>query len=487
MVPCPTMPEGHSTLEVSTNGVDFTNQGNVFKYVAVGVLQTKPSFGPISGGTDVLLLGQHLVPGHLACKVGESTNTIKAHFESTSVVSARMPGGIGPHRAKVELVGVDGELHSSGSFTFVSALQGDISPLCGPLRGGTRLTISGAEHGMDLFCHFATAATGKAGILRWAGPNRRVCVTPAWPRAELASVRTALAPGVFTGSSSATFKYVDDPRLHRVYPSTGSDKGGTIIVLQISNLANVCDGTQLRCLFNRTEVPATVESPVQVLCSAPAHAAGFVRIGVTFGSSTVGTNSPFMFRFIGSPLPRLTPSHGPTQGQTPICVRGVPAASATWCVFGNLATQGAPCSHCAFQSATCCSLPPRTRPSAVGVRLALHGVTTPAHSFRYLDAIVHVVDPVIGPSEGGTLVTVHGQNFDQVGRAFCAFGAHLRVARVVSRRGSHVTAQLAVMNVGCKSYSVDTVSEMDTRLRTSGHRHCGVVQARLRAPWQGAP
>ena len=429
----PPMSEGHSTLEVSTNGVDFTNQGSVYKYVAVGVLQTKPSFGPISGGTDVVLLGHHLVPGHLACKVGESTNTIKAHFESTSVASIRMAGGIGLHRAKVELVGVDGELHSSGSFTFVSALQGDISPLCGPLRGGTRLTISGAEHGMDLFCHFATAATGRPGILRWVGPNRRVCVTPAWPIAELTSVRTALAPGVFTGSSSATFKYVDEPRLHRMHPSTGSDKGGTIIVLQTSNLASVCHGTQLRCLFNRTEVLATVESPVQIICSAPAHMAGFVRIGVTFGSSTLDMNSQLLFQFVDSPLPRLTPAHGPTQGQTAICVRGMPTSSAAWCVFGNLATQGAPCSHCAFQSATCCSLPPRTRPSAVGVRLALHGVTTPAHSFRYIDAIVHIVDPIIGPSEGGTLVTVHGHNFDQVGRAFCAFGAHLRVARVVSR------------------------------------------------------
>ena len=429
----PPMSEGHSTLEVSTNGVDFTNQGCVYKYVAVGALQTRPSFGPVRGGADVLLIGHHFVPGHLACKVGESTNTIKAYFESTSVVSIRMGGGVGPHRARVELVGVDGEPHSSGSFTFVSALQVDISPLCGPLRGGTWLTISGVEHGMDLFCHFATAAAGKAGILRWVGPNRRVCVTPAWPTAELTSVRTALAPGgVFTSSSSATFKYVDDPRLHGVHPSTGPDKGGTIVVLQTSNLAGVCPGSRLRCLFNRTEVPATIETPVQIVCSAPKHVAGFVHVGVTSGS-TLDMNSQLMFRFVGSPLPRLTPTHGPTRGQTTICVHGVPTSSAPWCVFGDLVTQGAPCSHCAFQSAICCSLPPRTRPNAVRVRFALHGVTTLAHSFRYLDAAVHTVAPNIGPSEGGTLVTIRGHNFDQIGRTFCAFGAQLRVARVVSR------------------------------------------------------
>jgi hypothetical protein len=233
-------------------------------------------------------------------------------------------------------------------------------------------------------------------------------------------------------SSSATFEYVDEPRLRRLHPSTGPVTGGTVVLLQTSNLANGCHGARPRCVFNRTEVPATVESPVQVICAAPKHVAGFVHVGVTFtyGSATSELNSQAMFRFVDTPSPRLAPSYGPTLGHSSICMRGSLASSTPWCVFGEAVAQAATCTHCPMSM--CCSVPPRARPVAVRVQLALHGAMMPAETFHYVDARVHAVEPVIGPSEGGTLVTVHGKNFDQVGRTFCAFGTNLRVARVVS-------------------------------------------------------
>ena len=55
----------------------------------------------------------------------------------------------------------------------------------------------------------------------------------------------------------------------------------------------------------------------------------------------------------------------------------------------------------------------------------------PAETFHYVDARVHAVEPVIGPSEGGTLVTIHVDASETVGRAACRFGT---VAPVLARR-----------------------------------------------------
>ena len=360
--------EGLVAFQLSRNGADFSD-GGVFRYAAVTPLSTYPPSGPSSGHTRVLLVGEHLTPSHLLCVVG-NVQYVRAHFESAAAISFSMGSTNGSGRTSIELRGAYGALYSSAWFGRMdhAASQSSDPP--------TTTSLNALQS------------------------SRRTCHTPTLMRS----------------------KHVGYLSVNELRPSRGPSHGGAMLSLR-------CYGTlapPVMCIFNRSSVPATAETSQTVVCATPKHEAGFVHVRV--GSASCLRSEIGFFEYTtATSLNRRVISR---LGETTICAQGVLLYSELrpWCINQALTLPGYLCSGCGF----CCSalLPNR---GAVQVWLAIYGAPlTSAQQLSQANSSLHTVNPSLGPSSGGTLITFHGSRLEWTGRAFCLFGTQLRVVRRTS-------------------------------------------------------
>ena len=76
---------GYVSVEVSTNGADFTSDGLQYESVWSVVSGVAPWSGPVTGGTLVTLTGTGLLASGLRCRFGASTAPVPASVHSASL------------------------------------------------------------------------------------------------------------------------------------------------------------------------------------------------------------------------------------------------------------------------------------------------------------------------------------------------------------------------------------------------------------------
>lgn len=121
VVPCESPGEerqGTMTVEVSSNGVDYTSGGmEVWYHGEARLAAVRPSTGPEAGGTEVTLVGEGMRRGgvHSRCRFGAGQDREgPVRWVSSSAVACTTPGSGGlTGNVTVELVG-DGS-RASGS------------------------------------------------------------------------------------------------------------------------------------------------------------------------------------------------------------------------------------------------------------------------------------------------------------------------------------------------------------------------------------
>ena len=106
--------EGRMTVEVSSDGVEYTRGGmEVWYHTEAELTAVRPSRGPEGGGTEVTLVGAGVMQGgaHSRCRFGMGQDRESVvRWATSSVVTCRAPGSGGlVGNVTVELVGEEGQ------------------------------------------------------------------------------------------------------------------------------------------------------------------------------------------------------------------------------------------------------------------------------------------------------------------------------------------------------------------------------------------
>lgn len=275
-----------------------------------------------------------------------------------------------------------------------------------------------------------------------------------------ASNVTGLAPDAITvvalemslnaqdySTNAAGFTYYAPPHVIRLSPSSGPLHGGTRVLIIGSHLTG---GSDYRCAFGASTLPVYAQpmnlSTSTLYCVAPVHhySAVLVDVEVTLnGQQYTGDRAPFS---VHAPVAvdALSPSSGPTEGETVVILTGGPFANGSdyrcriapsaptsdgvppealtadyWREEAVHATVGAiPLNSSAMR----CVTPRQPRVLRADVEVTLNGqqYTLSRRQFEYTapQLIISWVSPSSGPHHGGTHLVVHAAGI-RLGVHYC--------------------------------------------------------------------
>jgi hypothetical protein len=309
-----TTPAGTGAVPVTVNGTQYgeaTAPGD-FTYVADGITSFTPNQGPEAGGTTVTLTGSGFADV-TAVRFGD---TPAATFNATSDTSITAVTSAGTGSVPITLVTPNGEITSTGLFTFVPAISNgtvvtSITPDEGPDVGGTPVTITGEGF------------TGTEAVLFDNGSASNVVVvndntiTAVTPPGEGVAYIGIVNPVNGNNASNVSYTYLSavapTPDVTGVTPAEGPLTGGTDVTITGDNFTNVTE-----VLVNG--VPATNVTIVNdntITATTPAGVeAG--AVDVTVGTADGATDTlAGGFTYVAAQAPAPTPGDGGTDGEAP--------------------------------------------------------------------------------------------------------------------------------------------------------------------------
>ena len=461
---------GPVAVEVSNNGVDFSNNLRVFTFTGEAHLAwVVPAASMVGGGTVVTVHGTGFQRSLSArCRFG-AIETSHIHFVSNTLVECIAP----PHEPGVVAVSVSFNgvdfVNDGVEFTFLPSVVVDsVHPKSGPTSGNTVVTLEGSGFAQGLACSFGDHSTPV--LARVLSSTTATCNSPAHA-AGVVSVAVTYE-GAPTVGSAQQFTFHDAVIITGVSPSSGSEDGGTAVLVQGSNFLLSRD---LACMFGDTPA-ASVQwiSTTLVVCTSPVHRPSTQTIRVSNNGNDDPTSAGGSAAYTFAARPRIAsidPSSGPNAGGSLVVVTGEGFQEATpWhCVFGTsyamAAYKNSTTLECVAPAATQSGVVPFTVVPGGPEALPAHAHVEGSLSFEYTSrAVVVGISPHIGSALGGTYVVVSGFGF--TGALKCLFGNVLvsgipisdtNVACVSPRVESNVTTPVRVSSDGGQSFSAEAV------------------------------
>ncbi|MEU4341558.1 IPT/TIG domain-containing protein [Nocardia sp. NPDC023852] len=272
-------PAGTGTSLVTVTTPGGTTGGLAYTYVAVPSLSAlSPALGPLAGGTNVTITGTGLT-GATAVTFG-ATPATSFTVNSDTQITAVAPAGIGAVLVTVTTAGgvSNGQLYTYLTLPALIAL----SPLAGPVAGGTTVTLTG------------TGFTGATAVSFGATPATSFTVNSDTQITAVAPAGTGVVQVAVTtpgGTSSGVFyTYVALPTIGIPVPAAGPTAGGTSVIIPGAALTTTDSVT-----FGGVLASFTVNSDTQLVAVTPPGAAGAVDIGVTTAGGTVTATGAFTY------------------------------------------------------------------------------------------------------------------------------------------------------------------------------------------------
>lgn len=410
-------------VEVSQNCQDFYGAGLDFRYNDGYYLHARNA--PRNASPD------SPISDRLQCAVGDTQFANSSRNEHHSLVCSSLVDGLSGSRIKQ----LDGMGHGS-----------EVSLRSGPMKGGSMVQISGLKaHRDGLYCRFATGARVAlvtASPLLHAGSVE--CPTPPWPTSGTVLLQvTSDDAGVL--SVPTPFLYYPQPTLHRMEPSRGTTHGQTMLHIVTSGTSTMA---QTSCGFFDSSYTllgvsiAAWTTKSDVWCPSPLVKPGRVYVEVSSNGVDYTRGSGLALTTAREPIIfSVGPSTGPSTGGTEVEIRGN-------------AFENSDVASCRFDGAVApavvvddtivlCTAPPTSRqldttPILVDLSLTLNGkeVTSSRGALLFTYSAyprVSVISPRIGPTAGGTRISVEGDKFVDMGHSVeCMFGAVATEATVVS-------------------------------------------------------
>ncbi|CAM9157522.1 unnamed protein product, partial [Ectocarpus fasciculatus] len=440
-------------LEVSNNGVDFTNSSRgQFSFVpALDIRHLWPMSGPAGGGTSVSVYGTGFSSGtsKVLCIFGAHMTLATVHSDDELSCLTPSLGDSSPTGAvvRVELTnnnGVD-RVSSPMDFTYVPPIRlFGVNPSQSGEEGGVTVVVTGENFmpSPSLSCRFGGQDATPAGFI---SSTRASCLVPeshAGPRQV--SLTVSNNGQDFADRSPLVYTYLSAFTVTSNEPTAGPVDGGTEVLLAGTGLSETGPWA---CVFGENvAVPATQLASGHLRCKSPPQPPGVSKVRVfrspsplasavsgAIAAAATGSLRDFGlgFDYQGTVyISSVEPRSGPAAGGTPVTLRGFGfgnSSSTLTCGFGEQNGQmlRSPALR-ASPGVAVCSSPPRDNPSVVSVTLSLNGAdfTSRGPQYIYYEPVeVLGLFPAVGSVNGGTVITVVGRHFLPSETLSCRFGS----------------------------------------------------------------
>jgi len=447
---------GNTTLEVSTNGVDFTSNGfMVESTAAANVTLTTPHMVPINGDSTLMIHGLGFSTSGLTgiyCSYGgsngmESWSVTQGTLVGSNAITCKVPARGAGFRAVEIALSKDGEMSRSGvqvQYTAVGTVE-SVYPSTGVATGGTIVTVIGTGFIAGVSgCKFGSTASVMGTVV---ATTEMRCVAPAGV-AGAVNVKVAMGSGDDTALVSAldeVFVYKIAPHVISVEPKYIAMVGGS----KVSMIANgVSDGANSFCKFNGNVIVkagsiqgSKTGSIIECLSVA----------GVVGNTSVEWSSNGEDFTSAGFTLERIDhanvtyvlPNIVPVHGEATIVLRGVGFDTSKYSM-GVYCSFGAANAHETWtyaagkvidNTAVSCTVAGRSAGfRAVEIALNKNGEmsrTGVQVMYASVGSVAHVY-PSVGSVAEGSVVTVSGSGFI-AGVTSCKFGTNSAItAEVIS-------------------------------------------------------
>jgi hypothetical protein len=434
-------------IEVSTNGRDYTSDDVQYEALTLVLKSVTPWSGPQLGGTDVILFGGSFAVGGLECVFGDAP-AVPASITSASKIHCTSPAHPTSGWVDLSSLSYSTPLVAAVSFYYTSALHEDltdpisgdpippISPKSGPTIGGTIVTVSGSAffENPDAMCRFGER--GNEVFARYTSVGTFECTAPVHAVGEV-NVEVSLNGQQFSTSIGRIYTYREPLVLHAISPYQGPITG-KISVYITGNTFPIPEAADTSlCRFRGITSPATLLTPTSLKCEAPAIAAGgYIAVEVSTNLQD-WTSSGLQLLFVAVTIDYVHPSHASQLGGTEVTVNGnnfmPPTEGRMWCMFGTsgpaLATWESP------RRLRCTT--PHTH--HIGATTLYVFANSTGNSYTSTALIVFLarprvlaLRPTVGPTRGGTVLTIHGTALPLALSSRCFFGSIATLPRMLT-------------------------------------------------------
>ncbi len=374
------------------------------------LVSLSPASGSTSGNVSLTLSGSNfsgvstvLVGGAPATVVGRTSNSIQV---------LTPPGNAGAVDVTVLNPGAQGST-LTGGYLYVTPpgppSVTDVSPATGPTAGATVITVSGSsfKQGAEVSLEVSGTALAATNVVVVNSTQLRA-TTPAHAAGQARLIVRNPADAL-EGSLASAFTYLAPPTVTSITPSSGFTSGGSTITLQGTSFRT---GAAVRFGANAgTGVVVDPSGSSLTVITPSALVDGPVNVTVVNADTqqVVVTNG-FTYNYPMPTLLSVTPGSGFARGGTPITIVGTGfQPSPTVLVGGNPATTVVRTSLTQLTAVT-----PAGTDGAADVTVTnadLQSVTR-VGAFRYVPSpSVTSISPSNGAVQGGTRITLTGQNF----------------------------------------------------------------------------
>ena len=274
---------GLVAVSVTTPGGSDTLAGS-FTYVAAPTLTAvNPTVGPEAGGTLVTLTGTGLT-GATAVTFDGTAATSVTVVDATTITALTPGHPAGLVDVSVTTVGGSGTLDDAFTY-FAEPTLASVSPVEGPIAGGTTVTITG------------TGLTGTTDVTFGGVPATGVLVvddstvTATTPSNAAGVVDVALMTPGGSDTLANAFTYVAAPTIAAVSPADGPAAGGTSVTITGTGLIGTTEVT-----FDGAPAPGlVVVSDTEVTVDTPAQTAGLADVELTTPGGTALVTGGFTY------------------------------------------------------------------------------------------------------------------------------------------------------------------------------------------------
>jgi hypothetical protein len=365
-----------------------------------------PAAGPLGGGNNVTMTGADFV-GATRVTFGGNDATSFTVVSATSIVAVAPEHNAGSVDVRVITPGGTSPDTLADNYLYVaSPTVKSLSPKNGPIQGGGPVTITGT------ILTGATAVTfgGAAATFTVQSSTQIVAVAPAHA-SGVVDVRVTTPGGISANTTADDYTYVPPPEVTGLIPTSGLVAGGATVVIVGTGFTGATGAS-----FGGSGATFTVNSATQISAVAPAHAAGAVDVQVTTpGGANANTSLDDYTYVIPRPVvAAVTPNAGPIAGGTAVTIAGTDLNGTTGVAFGNTAATSFTVDS-AFQIN---AVAPAHAAGAVDVVVTTAGgasANSAADDYTYFaPPAVSGLNPIKGPTAGGTVVTISGTSLSGV-------------------------------------------------------------------------
>jgi hypothetical protein len=369
------------------------------------VSSVSPNSGPTSGGTNVVISGTGFTD---ATEVRFGGTFVPFSVVNDQEITATSPPGSGVVDVIVGTSAGDSMAGYLDWFTYESGVPapaiGALFPSTGPTSGGTAVTITGTGFTGATSVTFGGIAASNITVVS----DTQLTVTAPAGGPGPATVTVTTPGGSASTTSSNQYVYADTPVVSGISPSSGPNSGGTTVTISGSNF------TGATAVSFRT-IPATsftVENDTTIIATAPPWTDGTFDVTVTnpAGTSAIVPADQYTYTAAAPVVTSLSPATGPAGGGTSVTITGTGFYNGTSVSFGSTVA-----TRVSFASATSITAQAPAGTGVVDVTVTSPdgtSATSAADQFTYGGPpTATALFPGVGPTAGGTTVTVDGTGF----------------------------------------------------------------------------